>query len=89
MARLVCAALLTLNLLLLPVPAQAASFNMSFSRQNDGTTIGEFWYNDKIVWRLKICSDGARPVTGQHSPATTVVVPDVVNGLFLFKIGSQ
>lgn len=87
MAKFFCALLLALCLLW-PAAASAgeAKVNIAFLRQDDGTTIGELWYNDRVVWRLRLLGDGAQPVTGASGPRTTVVAPDLDNGLFLLKI---
>lgn len=87
MARLLCSVLLGLSLLW-PSSASAADvkFNVSIIRQEDGTTFGELWYNERVIWRLKVCSDGVEPVTGRNGANTTVVIPDVVNGLFVLKV---
>lgn len=90
MAKTVCAILLVLSLLA-PAPASAAEFkfNIAVSRQDDGTTTGELWFGDRVVWRLRLAGDGAAPVSGKGTGNTTVVVPDVENGLFLLKVYNQ
>lgn len=87
MARILCALFLFFSVFT-PVPANAAGFsvNIAVSRQDDGTTTGEIWYNDRVVWRLRLASDGVRPVSGQTGADMTVVVPDIENGLFLLKV---
>lgn len=71
-----------------PSPALAADFkvNLNVVRQDDGTTSTEFWYNDKVVWRLTLLADGAKPVSAGGSSSTTFVTPDIINGLFLLKV---
>lgn len=71
-----------------PSQALASGFtlNIQVMRQDDGTTCGELWYNDRVIWRLAILSDGAKPVSGSNSTATTLIAPDVINGLFLIKV---
>lgn len=90
MARILCVLLLVFALLA-PATASAAEFkfNVAVSRQDDGTTTGELWLNDRVVWRLRIASDGAQPVTGPAGTRTTVVVPDMEGGLFLLKVYNQ
>lgn len=88
MRRLIICGLLALSLSALwiePVWAAEAKFHVNVLRQEDGTTSGEFWYNDKMIWRLTICSDGAEPVSRNGGTGTTLI-PDVMNGMFLFKI---
>lgn len=74
-----------------PVSAFAAGFNMNIniSRLEDGTTCGELWFNNKVLWRLQVLTDGARPVTSGKSGNTTLITPDIVNGLFLIKINNE
>ncbi len=90
MAKLLCS-LLVFIALLAPVPANAAGFSLSVavSRQDDGMTSGELWYNDRVVWRLRIVGEGAQPVAGQAGGGTTIVVPDIDKGLFLLKVYNQ
>lgn len=90
MARILCVLLLVFALLA-PATASAAEFKFSVavSRQDDGTTTGELWLDDRVVWRLRIASDGAQPVTGPAGTRTTVVVPDMEGGLFLLKVYNQ
>lgn len=71
-----------------PSSALAAdiNFNINIMRQ-DGATCGELWFNDKLVWRLALLSDGAKPVTGGFAGAnTTLVIPDIVHGMFVVKV---
>ncbi len=90
MARLVCAFLLMLALLA-PATASAAEFkfNVAVSRQDDGTTPGELWYNDRVLWRVRLAGDGAQPVSSPAGVNTTVVVPEVEGGMFLLKFYNQ
>lgn len=71
-----------------PVQGLASGFTLSvqFMRQDDGMTCSELWYNDKVIWRLALLTDGAKPVSGSHTTATTLVAPDIINGMFLIKI---
>ncbi|MEG6587018.1 hypothetical protein [Dendrosporobacter sp. 1207_IL3150] len=71
-----------------PVTVSAASFriNVSIAKQDDGSTLGELWYNEKVVWRLAFSPDGAQPASTSSSAPTTVVTPDIVNGFFVFKV---
>ena len=68
--------------------ASAASFtlNINIARQDDGTTCGELWYNQQVIWRLAFLADGAKPVSGYYQTRTTFIAPDIINGLFLIKI---
>lgn len=83
--------LLITVILAAPATAFAAGFNMniSISRMEDGTTCGEFWFNNRVLWRLQVLTDGARPVTSGKSVNTTLVTPDIVNGLFLIKLSNE
>ncbi|MDF2568868.1 MAG: hypothetical protein K0R55_472 [Sporomusa sp.] len=80
--------LLSMMIVLYPSSALAAdfSFNVNVMRQ-DGATCGELWFNDKLVWRLALLSDGAKPVSsGFNGTNTTLVIPDIVNGMFVVKV---
>ena len=90
MARLFCSLLIFLSLLA-PLPASAAGFsmNVAVSRHEDGTATGELWFNDRVVWRLRIVSDGAQTVSGPAGLNTTVVVPDMASGMFMLKVYNQ
>ena len=90
MTRLLCTFLLGLSLLW-PLPAEASdfTFNVAVVRQADGSTVGEIWYNDRVLWRLKLVSDGAQPASAMGPSRTTVVVPDIDNGLFKLKVYNQ
>jgi len=80
--------LFMIAVLIWPSAALAADFmvNINVVRQEDGTTCGELWYNNQVVWRLAILADGAKPVSTFHSTKTTFISPDVVNGLFFIKV---
>lgn len=83
--------LLITVILAVPATVLAAGFNMniSISRMEDGTTCGEFWFNNRVLWRLQVLTDGARPVTSGKTVNTTVIAPDIVNGLFLIKLSNE
>ncbi|MGL5514793.1 MAG: hypothetical protein ACRDBM_16385 [Sporomusa sp.] len=86
--KVVIALLLSTILTLYPSSAQAAdfSFNVNILRQ-DGATCGELWLNNKLIWRLALLPDGAKPVSGGfNSASTTLVIPDIINGMFVVKI---
>ncbi len=85
--KLVCL-LLLIGLLAWPATGLAMGFRVSFNfmRQDDGTTVGELFYNDQIVWRVALLADGARPVVAGSGAQTTSITPDVSNGLFLLRV---
>jgi hypothetical protein len=62
------------------------NFNMMVVRQ-EGVTCGELWIDNTLVWRLALLTDGAKPVVhnGNHAN-TTLVIPDIVSGMFVVKI---
>lgn len=60
--------------------------NIHVSPENGGLLSGEMWYNNDMVWRLKIQTDGAIPVISANDPRETVLVPDIVGGLFVLKV---
>lgn len=72
-----------------PAAASAAEFmsiNLAFFRAEDGTTSGELLFNNKVVWRIQVLADGARPVSSSKGGNTTIISPDIINGLFLIKV---
>lgn len=73
---------------LYPSSALAADFNFNINLiRQEGATCGELWFNDKLVWRLALLSDGAKPVSsGLNSANTTLVIPDIVHGMFVVKM---
>jgi len=89
MAKLLGAMMIAL-ILWLPNTAEAADLKMSIhiGRLEDGTALGELMINGQLVWRLRISSDGAQPAFVRNHPddSTTVVVPDVENGMFVLKV---
>jgi hypothetical protein len=60
--------------------------NIHLSRENGSLLSGEMWYNNDMVWRLKIQADGALPAISGNDPRVTVLVPDIVDGLFVLKV---
>ena len=64
----------------------AVTLNIQLIRQDDGTTCGQLWYNDKIVWRVALMADGVRSVSVSNHAETTLITPDIINGLFLIKV---
>lgn len=78
-------------LLGLPASAAAAPFKVGFSitRPDEGVVCSELTYNDEIIWKIQLLSDGARPVSGGGSGQTTIIVPDIAHGLFAIKINRQ
>lgn len=80
--------LLMICVLVWPSNVLAAGFtmNIQITRQDDGTTCSELLYNDKMVWRLTLLADGAKPVSGSYNATTTLIAPDIINGMFLIKV---
>lgn len=86
MRNLLCVLFVSV-VLMWPNAVQAADLvNINVLRQEDGTTWGELWYKNQMVWRLAILADGAKPVAGFHSARTTFIAPDLVDGFFLIKV---
>ncbi|QJW47630.1 hypothetical protein HA075_18765 [bacterium BFN5] len=87
MKRMFCVLLLSL-LLIWPVGASAAGFrvNINIIKQDDGSTLGELWYNESVIWRLAFSPDGAKPASTNSFTPTTVVTPDIVDGFFVLKV---
>lgn len=80
--------LLAMIIIFYPAGGLAAelNFNISVVRQ-DGATCGEIWFDNVLVWRLMLLPDGARPVVrNSNSPTTTLIIPDIVNGMFVIKM---
>jgi hypothetical protein len=48
--------------------------------------LGELWYNEKVIWRVALSPDGAKPASTSSSAPTTVVSPDLMDGFFILKI---
>lgn len=86
--KLVIALILGVLMLMYPSAALAADFNFNINlMRQDGATCGELWFNDKLVWRLALLSDGAKPVSsGLNGANTTLVIPDIVHGMFVVKM---
>lgn len=79
---------LSMMIMLYPSTVLAADFslNVNIVRQ-DGATCGELWFKDKLVWRLALLTDGAKPVSSGFSGTnTTLIIPDIVNGMFIVKV---
>ena len=77
-----------LLLLTLPVAAEAAAFQwgLHISRQADGTTCGEFLFDNKVIWKLQNLAEGAWPVSGNTGTSGTLISPDIINGMFVIKV---
>lgn len=86
--RYVFALCLCLLLFAQPVTAWAADFNfhVQFGRADDGNVSGEVFFNNKLVWRLRLLTDGARPVSSGRDDRTTFLSPHIAHGLLLIKI---
>lgn len=86
--RKIAAVIIFVVLFSITASAFAADWQLNFqmSVENDGSFSGEMWYNNDMLWRLKIQADGAIPATSGKDPKTTVLVPDIVNGLFVLKV---
>lgn len=69
--------------------AQDIKFNIAIVRLDDGITSAEILYNDQVIWRLTLLSDGAKPVSSSNGVHTTVIVPDIIDGCFLLKVNSN
>jgi len=91
MTKLICSLLIGVGCLLPPGLASAANtiFSVSVTHLADDATVGELIFNGQVVWRLKICSDGAETATAVGSDNTTLVIPDIVDGLFLLRVYNQ
>jgi hypothetical protein len=88
MGKRICQIIIVLALLIFPVTAYAADFNIhiNISRQDDGIANTEVWYNGSIVWRVMLLPDGAKPALVRPGERATIIVPDISSGFFSFKI---
>lgn len=88
MGKRLCQLIIVFVFIISPVSAAAADFNVhiNISRQADGVANGEVWYNGSILWRIMLLPDGAKPALVMPSGNTTIVIPDISNGMFLLKI---
>ncbi len=79
--------MLVIAILWIPNSAFAA-FQMNFhiDRQQDGIINGELRYDNEVVWRLRIISDGAQPVLSSGSHKGISLIPGIENGFMLLKI---
>ena len=68
--------------------AQDIKLNVAIVRLDDGITSAELVYNDQVIWRLTLLSDGAKPVSSSNGAHTTVIVPDIIDGCFLLKVNN-
>lgn len=86
--RKILTALILAIALIWPSGAAAAEFkmNISIARLDDGTTRGELWYGDRVIWRVDLVADGATPVVSGRPGTTTLVIPDIVDGMLLLKV---
>jgi len=87
MCKVICI-LIVAFALMFPQQASAAAFTMNIQlmHQEDGMACGELWYNQKLIWRLALLNDGAKPVYGSYNAATTFIAPDIINGCFVIKV---
>ncbi|MCE5285089.1 MAG: hypothetical protein LLG02_04460 [Pelosinus sp.] len=88
MGKRLCQIIILFALVIFPVTAAAADFNVhiNISRQADGAANGEVWYNGNILWRVLLLPDGAKPALVMPGGKTTIIIPDICNGMFLLKV---
>lgn len=87
MRKLICLfAFLSVFSVTLNAYASDWKINLHVTRDTDGSLSGEMWYNNNMVWRLKLQTDGALPAVSSGDSRVTVLVPDIVNGLFVLKV---
>ncbi|AIF50096.1 hypothetical protein [Pelosinus sp. UFO1] len=80
--------LFAMVMLIWPNVVLAAEYmlNINVIKQEDGTTCTELWYDNKMVWRIAVLADGAKPVSGFYNTKTTYIAPDIRDGLFMIKV---
>lgn len=72
--------------------AFAAGLNLYFHLYTiDGMAIGEIRFDDQVAFRLRVATDGARPVISlQKSGGGQEISPDITNGMFMLRLtGSE
>lgn len=80
---------LLLQLQAAAVSASPYKIGITLTHPDDGVFCSELVYDDQVIWRLQFLADGAKSVLSGGGSRTTIVVPDIVNGLFLLKINPQ
>jgi len=80
--------LLAILIIICPAGGFAADLNVNVMLvRQDGATCGELWIDNALVWRLALLSDGAKPVVyNGNNGNTTLIIPDIVNGMFVIKV---
>lgn len=88
MSKRLFALLLACILLWVPVSAAAAPFKIGFTitRPDEGVICSELTYNDDVIWKVQVLSDGTKPALAGNNEHMTIVVPDISYGLFTIKI---
>ena len=88
MGKRLCQVFLFAILLIYPATVSASGFDLhiNITRQSDGVANGEIWYNGNVFWRIMLLPDGAKPAMGMASEKTTIIIPEISNGLFMLKV---
>jgi hypothetical protein len=75
-------------LLMLPATAAASPFKIGFTitRPDEGIVFSELIYNDQVLWRVQLLSDGAKPAASVGGGPTTIVIPEILNGFFVVRV---
>lgn len=82
--------LLILAVVWIPNCAFAAfQMNLHIDRQQDGIINGELWYDNEVIWRLRIIPDGAQPVISSNVHQGISLIPGLENGFMLLKISQD
>ncbi len=82
------AMIMLLMLLAFPGQAMAAGFNFDIhlSRTEDGTAYTEILYNNRVLWKISLLTDGARPAASIGEDDGIIIAPDLENGMFVLRI---
>lgn len=82
------AMLMLMLLLAFPGQAMAAGFNFDIhlSRTEDGTAYTEILYNNRVLWKISLLTDGARPAASMGEGDGIIIAPDLDNGMFVLRI---
>lgn len=84
MRKLLCTFFL-LAILWIPQSCLAMEFDIRFGAQQENF-VGELWYEDALVWRMALLPGGVVPVMGNNNRFNMVIVPDIEDGFFLFRV---
>jgi len=68
------------------VEAADCRVNIQIASQDAGMICGELWYDNQLIWRLAVLTDGSRPAGGTHDTRTILITPDIDQGMFFLRV---